>query len=122
MKIRIKGNTIRYRLTKTEVAALSESGLLEEKTEFINNTLVYAIRQTKNMDLCADFTQNVITLYIPQTILQHWAASEETGIDSCMPLPNGDSLYLLLEKDFKCIDAGVDEDQSDYFENPHLTC
>ena len=36
MKIRIKGNTIRYRLTKTEVADFGQQGFVEEKTEFPN--------------------------------------------------------------------------------------
>ena len=30
MKIRIKGNTVRYRLSKMEVAALAENGILKE--------------------------------------------------------------------------------------------
>lgn len=34
MKIRIKGNSIRYRLTKTEVETFSKVGFYEEKTEF----------------------------------------------------------------------------------------
>ncbi len=122
MKIRIKGNTVRYRLSKTEVTTLAENGVLEEKTEFIGGNLVYAIKQTENNDLSADFTQNTITLFVPQTALQQWANSGQVGLENNMPLPNGGTLFLLLEKDFKCIDADVKEDQSDYFENPLLTC
>lgn len=122
MKIRIKGNTVRYRLSKPEVATLAEEGELEEKTEFINGTLTYAIRQTENDSLSADFVHQTITLYIPQKALQRWADTDEVGMDVNLPLPGGGTLYLLLEKDFKCIDAPVTEDQSDYFENPHFTC
>jgi hypothetical protein len=35
------------------------------------------------------------------------------------------TLQLLIEKDFRCLDEGVPEDQSDTFENPltaHLSC
>ncbi|VTP96106.1 DUF7009 family protein [Sphingobacterium daejeonense] len=34
MKIRIKDNTVRIRLTKSEVASLSENGRIISKTEF----------------------------------------------------------------------------------------
>ena len=122
MKIRIKGNTVRYRLSKTEVKALAKNGMLEEKTEFINGILMYAIRQTDKDDLSADFVENTITLYVPQTALQNWAATDEVGLESNMDLHDGNTLYLLLEKDFKCVDKDLNEDQSDYFENPHLTC
>ena len=122
MKSRIRGNTVRYRLSKPEVAALAEEGKLEERTEFINGTLRYAIQKTEDNVLSAGFTQHTITLYVPQITLQQWAQTEQIGIEHHMPLPNGNTLYLLLEKDFKCIDAGISEDQSDYFENPHLTC
>lgn len=122
MKIRIKGNTVRYRLSKTEVKELANNGMLEEKTEFINGTLMYAIKQTENVELSADFIENTITLYVPKTALQNWAATDEVGLESNMILNDSDTLYLLLEKDFKCTDADVNEDQSDYFENPHLTC
>jgi hypothetical protein len=38
-----------------------------------------------------------------------------------MPLGNGQSLKLLLEKDFVCLDH-TDEDQSDNYPNPNKTC
>jgi len=39
-----------------------------------------------------------------------------------MDIGDDKHLYLLLEKDFKCIDAPAHEDQSDNFENPHKHC
>ena len=122
MKIRIKGNTVRYRLSKTEVLTLAETGKLEEHTEFLHGTLIYSIRQVENDKLSADFSQNIISLQVPGTALQNWANTDQVGIEGQMSLSNGNVLYLLLEKDFKCIDSEVTEDQSDYFENPLLTC
>ncbi len=122
MKIRIKGNTVRYRLTRSEVDALQAHGHLEEYTQFISNTMTYAIEKADTPHLTADLTQNKITLSIPAQVLQEWATTEKVGMDHHMPLPDGGSLYLLLEKDFKCIDGDMTDDQSDYFENPHLTC
>ncbi len=101
---------------------LAEKGRLEEETEFVNGILVYSIRQTDSAELSADFIQNMITLNVPETSMQNWAGTDQVGIDANLLLPNGNRLYLLLEKDFKCIDLEVTEDQSDYFENPLLTC
>ncbi len=122
MKIRIKENTLRYRLSKSEVAKLVEDGMIEERTEFINTVLIYTICETEKECLSADFIQNKITLYVPKKALQEWANTDEVGIDFRMPLINGKTLYLLLEKDFKCADMAVNEDQSDYFDNPQKTC
>lgn len=122
MKIRIRGNTLRYRLSKTEVKILAEEGRLEERIEFVNDSLIYSIEQSTSENLSADFLHNKIKLFVPEQMLQSWDATEQVGIDYHMPLPNGNTLYILLEKDFKCIDAAVTEDQSDNFENPHLSC
>ncbi len=122
MKIRIKGNTVRYRLSRLEVTTLAGTGRLEEKTEFLSDTLVYAVEASGKPDLSADFSHSVITLLVPTAELQRWARTEQVGLESNVLLPNGNNLHLLLEKDFKCIDAAVKEDQSDYFENPLLTC
>jgi len=38
-----------------------------------------------------------------------------------MKINDDQSLYLLIEKDFKCLDETT-EDQSDNFENPNIAC
>ena len=122
MKIRIKGNTVRYRLTKSDIATLVDTGNLEDKTEFIGSTLVYSIKTAVDESLSADFLNNTITLNVPSELLTNWADTSQVSLESNMPLANGSKLYLLLEKDFKCIDGDVSEDQSDFFENPNLNC
>ncbi|GAA4326811.1 hypothetical protein GCM10023149_29860 [Mucilaginibacter gynuensis] len=117
MKIRIKGNTLRYRLTRSEVIALSQNGKLTDQTEFIGNTLSYSVQRSGEEAMSADFNHNTISLYIPDKKLQQWASTDTVGLENTW---NG--IYLLIEKDFKCIDGDVSEDQSDYFENPHITC
>jgi hypothetical protein len=122
MKIRIKGNSLRYRLTKSEVSILASQGIIQENTEFPGNTLTYAIKASALDELTADFKQSTVTLNIPQATLQQWVTTNQVGVERHMPLPDGGSFFLLLEKDFKCIDVDANEDQSDFFENPHLTC
>ena len=64
MKIRIKGNSLRYRLTKSDMYRLSQEGYLEDRTNFGNRELVYVIQKTKNKELSAFFDDNVICLQI----------------------------------------------------------
>lgn len=43
------------------------------------------------------------------------------GFNNKMPLDNGEHLFLLVEKDFVCLDNTF-EDQSDNFPNPNAVC
>ena len=122
MKIRIKGNSIRIRLSKSETALFAAKGYLEERTEFSNNTFIYAVKATEDRTMSAKFVSGNITMHIPKHLIKEWASSNLVSLDYNMPLPNDKTLDLLLEKDFKCIDAVVTEDQSDYFENPAKSC
>ncbi len=122
MKIRIKGNAIRFRLSKSEVAAFAKEGFVEERTEFGNSTFKYAVINTDNKIMSADFINGCIIMYVPKHLLEMWAATNEVSIVYDLPVSNGNFLNLLLEKDFKCVDALTTEDQSDYFENPAKSC
>lgn len=118
MKLRIKGDTLRIRLSITEVKQLGEQGYIEENTHFGDSTLCYAVQATNDVDkLTATYTNNKITLLLPTVLAQGWEASPLVGYDAYMNETNGQKLYLLLEKDYKCLDNTV-EDQSDNFENP----
>ncbi len=61
MKIRIKGNSIRLRLTKNEVNQLIEQGKVSDECVIMNRTLIYKIRAQKNHTSSATFIDNIIT-------------------------------------------------------------
>src|SRR5689334_21729029 len=107
MKIRIKGNSVRIRLSKSEVELFAKEGYVEERTEFANGTLVYAVESSDEETLSADFTNGNIIVFVPAHLLQQWASTNLVGLDYNMPLNKDKFLYLLIEKDFKCIDADV---------------
>ncbi len=118
MKIRIKGNSIRYRLTKTEVETFCKAGLYKETTDFGNSTFTYALKAKKGIEgLEASFNENTITLYLADKKQLGWDTSNEVGFSDIMDLPNGKQLSLLVEKDFVCLD-NTTEDQSDNYPNP----
>jgi hypothetical protein len=122
MKLRIKGNSIRIRLSKIEVDELAAGSSLYDNTYFGTNTFGYSVQPVNNGgDLSASFANNIITLNVPKALLKEWPTNSVVGFESKMPIENSGHLQLLLEKDFKCLDKTT-EDQSDFFDNPSKTC
>ena len=123
MKIRIKGKSIRLRLSRSEVDTLATQGYVEERTEFFNSTLTYALQAKDEIDnLKADFSENTITMFVPKAWAANWNKDETVGFSHTLNLPTGSTLSLLMEKDFKCIDSDTTEDQTDNYENPSISC
>jgi len=112
MKIRIKGNSLRYRLTKSDMYRLSQEGYLEDKTDFGGRALVYVIQKTKDARMSAFFNDNVICLQIPGTMIEELENTDKVGFEE-----SEGNLQLLVEKDFTCLD-NVEENQSDNYPNP----
>jgi len=122
MKLRIKGNSLRIRLTKSEVSKLADTGYLQEQTIFPNNTFTYALQADESTTvLFATLGNNKITMHIPSSFIRNWPENDIVGINATMPFFEDGSLHLLVEKDFVCLDDTT-EDQSDNFENPNKAC
>lgn len=113
---------MRYRLSKTDVDILTAQGFHKEETSFGVATFAYALRRKEEGDtLTATYSDHTITVEIPATLLQDWAGNTVIGFEARMPIGEDRTLYLLVEKDFKCLDDTT-EDQSDNYENPNQTC
>lgn len=121
MKIRIKGNSVRYRLTKTEVETFSETGSFAEVTHFQSKALTYALVAKGGItELEADYTGDSITIYFPKTEQEDWATSDRIGYSNSADWNDKNQLSLLVEKDFTCLDNTI-EDESDNYPNPKLS-
>lgn len=122
MKVRIKGNSVRLRLSKTEVAKITTVGYLEERTLFGAHTFIYALeRVDEGTGLTAGFDGGKLTMYVPQGLITDWELNDVITFESFMEVSESQQLHLLLEKDFQCID-NTSEDQSDNYTNPNKTC
>ena len=122
MKLRIKGNSLRLRLTKSEVSKLATEGIVEEHIGFVNNELTYSIESSKTAHtITASFQGNAIRVIMPALLSEDWPTNDIISFDEYLDENDQQSLYILIEKDFKCIDATT-EDQSDNFENPAKSC
>ncbi|MGS0527795.1 DUF7009 family protein [Zobellia nedashkovskayae] len=120
MKVRIKGNSIRMRITKTEVSQFCRTGYIQEETQFVNSTFTYALSsQADAYAITAKFEENKLTIVLPLEGIQNWENSEKVGFGNSISLTDGKTLSLLVEKDFTCLeDRG--EDESENYPNPKL--
>lgn len=116
MKIRIKDNSIRFRLTQSEVSELGKNGSVSSFTEFVDRPFIYVIEKTKETTLSAAFIENKIVMKMPEAMVEEWVSTDTVGFDGQAGL-----VKLLVEKDFVCIDNTM-EDQSDNYPNPNLKC
>lgn len=123
MKLRIKGNTIRFRLTQTEIDSIGK-GSVEDKTQFpIGNSLVYKIQQGDSFNTA--FSEGVVLITVPSELVESWATSDKICIDYSFELEGGNQLEISLEKDFKCLTERPKEDETDMYPNPlekHSKC
>lgn len=78
-------------------------------------------RSAEAKGLEASWKEDTLTVFVPDSAAETWTTSEEISLRGEVTLDSGDSLKLLVEKDFACLD-NTEEDQSDNYPNPHATC
>ncbi|MCW3059256.1 MAG: hypothetical protein JWQ02_1077 [Capsulimonas sp.] len=122
MKVRIRGNSVRIRLDRLEIAALELGDVVEERTEFgpgPHNTLRCTITARKQAaPLAAEIAANHISMFIRQEDAANLVNTETVGVEGAQEIGDGRSLRLLLEKDFACLQDRPGEDDTNSFENP----
>jgi hypothetical protein len=114
MKLRIKGDSIRFRLLRGEVEALIEKGFLSEETRFSSdsaeNFYYGLIASNEAAETEAKFEGGRIMVVLPRVVVENWANGDNVGIEASQ---NG--LEILIEKDFACPGRPDDPDNADAF-------
>jgi hypothetical protein len=127
MKLRIKGNTLRVRVSRSEVARLLAGDCLEETIHFSPAPVAkftYALQQEQSLSRPAvQYTENRVAILLPAEEAKTWGTSDQVGIAENISLGNLGSLGILIEKDFACLDRS-DEENQDTYPNPNAgaTC
>jgi hypothetical protein len=113
MKLRIQGNSLRLRLTRSEAARLHEHGTVEEAASFRSGgSLTYRIQtRTGTEPVHADFSGGAITVFIPTETVRAWAAGDEVGLYA-----QDGALRIAVEKDFRCLTRA--EEEPDAYPHP----
>jgi hypothetical protein len=122
MKIRIKGNSLRLRLLRSEVARFLAGDCLEETIHFTpeaSGKFTYTLQREPAVSLPrVQYTGSRVAILIPTDQANTWGSSDQVGIAESISLGEFGSLALLIEKDFSCLDRS-EEDNRDTFVNPN---
>ncbi len=121
MKLRIQGNSLRLRVSKSELARFVETGQLQETVYFGSeqgSELTYIISQDDDRaGLNVEASAGRVKIVVPTEVARTWANSERVGIEGDVELGARGKLSILIEKDFACIDRSA-EKNADTFPNP----
>ena len=119
MKLRIKGPTLRLRLTQGEIRALHEAGSVSEEVPFAPQVrLVYRLRKDASARaIRASYSGNVVEIVVPAAAADTWCTTEQVTLAEVQPA-GAAALSITLEKDFACLAPRTDEDESDNFPHP----
>ncbi len=120
MKLRIRDNSVRVRLTRGEVDDLRDNGVVSARTGFPGSReFQYRVESSPASVIPgAFFSDNVVTVRLPETTVLAWANSEQVSIAGEQRLDDGEQLMILVEKDFACLAPRESEDETDMFEHP----
>ena len=121
MKLRIRGNTLRLRLSRSEVEKIDQEKRIVETTVFPDGEeLQYVICPSDSSTNVTKKSEGALTrieVSVEREVLKSWAKSEEVGLFGADPITVG-SLELLVEKDFACINPRDGSDDRDSFPHP----
>jgi hypothetical protein len=122
MKLRIKGNSLRLRVTRSELERLVQIGRIEETIYFApdeGSKLTYALEhapEAADVTIRCSFPE--ISVVLPTRDAQEWDKSDQVGIYATVSLGARGPLDLIVEKDFACLDLS-DADNLDTFPHPN---
>jgi hypothetical protein len=120
MKLRIKGNSMRLRVSPSEMQRLLSAGRIEEVIHFgpaPDARLTYALEQAASKEeIAVRYRPQEVTVVLSTESAGDWAKGGHVGIYGAIDVGSG-QLALAVEKDFACLD-GKDAGNEDTFTNP----
>jgi hypothetical protein len=125
MKLRIKGDSLRLRISPSEMDRLLQAGRIEETVHFgaqHDAKLTYALitsseNPAQGADMDVLYRDQEITVSIAAPHARGWAQGSQVGIYAAVNTGAG-QLQLAVEKDFACLDNSEAENH-DTFPNPN---
>src|ERR1700759_477930 len=106
MKLRIKGNSLRLRVSRSEVARLLAGDCLEDTIHFAPEAsakFTYALQQEPLVSRpSVQYAGNKVRFLIPAEQAHEWGIPDQVGIAEDISLGGIGTLALLIEKYCAC--------------------
>ena len=122
MKLRIKGNSIRLRLSQTEVRIFCETKIFQQAIQFgpsSTDIFNYSLEIGEGSNISAMYGMDQMHVFIPETLAMQWCNTELISLSHEQTIEDSDEmLTILVEKDYTCLVDRPDEDESDNYPNP----
>ena len=119
MKLRVSDNTVRVRISQSELAELKAFLPVQLMVDFpVQAQLSCQLIPSKVDTLGCTFSSSTISIFIPESTIAKWNSSTFVKLERTLDLENGKELFILVEKDFKRLSNRAKEDESDLFTNP----
>lgn len=121
MKLRIRGNALRLRLTRPEVAAVCNGETVENSIALgptPAHCLTYRVQaggHGSGVSVC--YAENIVSVSLPGALAKEWGETDRVGVygeEKWGEL----SLQIAVEKDFKCLDKRKGEDEDGAYPHP----
>jgi hypothetical protein len=122
MKLRIKGNSLRLRVSRSELERFLQGERVDEMIHFTADSgayLTYALQFTSQAaSVRVQYEPHSMTVLVSEEQAKLWGEENEVGIYTSIDIGNAGLLEVIIEKDFACLDRS-DEENADAFANPH---
>lgn len=119
MKLRIRGDSLRLRLTRAEVTTFAKEGYVEDAVAFPGGArLLYALaRSAEGAAVEASLVSSRVLVTLPAELARAWAETDQIGVDAEVRGGAG-PLRVLVEKDFACLKPRAGEDDAGAYPHP----
>jgi hypothetical protein len=127
MKLRINENSLRLRVSRSELERFQSGERIEQTVHFAaapEAKLTYALESAlQSAPVKIRYESNEVTVVLSEARARIWGVEGEVGVYDTLDIDSAGSLDIIVEKDFACLDRS-DAENSDTFPNPHagVTC
>jgi hypothetical protein len=109
MKLRFRGNTMRLRVNRREVALLASGAAIQETVLFPNSEqFCYVLEARDQIVPAASFEGGLMRVSAPLSDILNWAQNETIGLYFDLPAES-EVLRVSIEKDLACVDGPAEE-------------
>jgi hypothetical protein len=99
---------------------LTDVGTVEDAVEFgSGERLTYKIVVARANRVHAAYEDGQLRVILPNSTASRWSKPDEVSVRDEQDVGDGETLTILLEKDFACFVQRDGEDETDLFPNPN---